>query len=206
MEQEYVHYTEEEKKSKDRRPWDLYKDIIIKNEYDKEVNHHGIVNFYTSVEITDTEDAWVEFKAFFVYGKLDKIELLQYEKQPSRAIYNREWEEKRKLEAKKLWNRMKKILRYIGWRWFWNKMSRYSYKMSNIFSKIQWCDRAPVFSLPYQPKDLNEASRLDEFDQKIVRPWLTRHSRPSSDPPAKPDRGPHAEASQLHLTRKRSNP
>ena len=137
VEQEYVHYTEEEKKSKDRRPWDLYKDIIIKNEYDKEVDHHGIVNFYTSVEITDTEDAWVEFNAFFVYGKLDKIELLQYEKQPSRAIYNREWEEKRKLEAKKLWNRTKKALYYIGWRWFWNKMSRYCYKLSSLFSKIQ---------------------------------------------------------------------
>jgi len=137
VEQEYVHYTEEEKKSKDRRPWDLYKDIIIKNEYDKEVNHHGVIVFYTSVEITDTEDAWVEFKAFFVYGKLDKIELLQYEKQPSRSIYNKEWEEKRKLEAKKTWNRIKKILRYIGWGWFWNKMSRYCYKLSSLFSKIQ---------------------------------------------------------------------
>jgi len=137
VEQEYIHYTEEEKKSKDRRPWDLYKDIIIKNEYDKEVNHHGVIVFYTSVEITDTEDAWVEFKAFFVYGKLDKIELLQYEKQPSKSIYNKEWEEKRKLEAKKLWNRTKKALYYIGWRWFWNKMSRYCYKLSSLFSKIQ---------------------------------------------------------------------
>ncbi len=137
VEQEYIHYTEEEKKSKDRRPWDLYKDIIIKNEYDKEVNHHGVIVFYTSVEITDTEDAWVEFKAFFVYGKLDKIELLQYEKQPSKSIYNKEWEEKRKLEAKKLWNRTKKALYCIGWRWFWNKMSRYCYKLSSLFSKIQ---------------------------------------------------------------------
>ena len=137
VEQEYVHYTEEEKKSKDRRPWDLYKDVIIKNEYDKEVNHHGVIVFYTSVEITDTEDAWVEFKAFFVYGKLDKIELLQYEKQKSISIYNKEWEEKRKIEAKKLWNRTKKALYCIGWRWFWNKMSRYCYKLSRLFAKIQ---------------------------------------------------------------------
>ena len=136
-EREYVHYTEEEKKQKGRNRWDFYKDVKITNEYDKEIPHHGIINFYTSVEITDTEDAWVEFKAFFVYGKLDKIELLQYEKQPSRSIYNKEWEEKRKVEAKKLWNRTKKALYCIGWRWFWNKMSRYCYKLSSLFSKIQ---------------------------------------------------------------------
>jgi len=136
-EREYVHYTEEERKQKGRNRWDLYKDVKITNEYDKEIQHHGVVNFYTSVDYTDEEEYWVEFNAYFIYGKLDRIELFDYNKQKSRIVYNKEWEEKRKIEEKKLWNRTKKILRYIGWRWFWNKMSRYCYKISHIFSKIQ---------------------------------------------------------------------
>ena len=137
VEQEYIHYTEEERKQKGRRSWDLYKDVIIKNEYDKEVQHHGVVNFYTSVDYTDEEEFWVEFNAYFIYGKLDRIELFKCEKQKSRTIYHKEWEEKRKVEEQKLWNRTKKVLRYIGWGWFWNKMSRYCYKISNVFSRIQ---------------------------------------------------------------------
>ena len=137
VEKEYVHYTEEEKKSKDRRPWDFYKDVKITNEYDKEIHHHGIINFYTNVDYTDEEEFWVEFNAYFIYGKLDRIELFKCDKQKSGKVYHKEWEEKRKLEAKKLWNRTKKALYYIGWRWFWNKMSRYCYKLSSLFSKIQ---------------------------------------------------------------------
>ena len=137
-EREYVHYTKEEKKQKNRKPWDFYKDVIIKNEYDKEIQHHGVVNFYTSVDYTDEEEFWVEFNAYFVYGKLDRIELFKCEKQKSRIVYHKEWEEKKKIEEQKLWNRIKKILRYIGWRWFWNKMSRYSYKISRLFGSIQF--------------------------------------------------------------------
>jgi len=137
MEREYVYYTEEEKKQKGRNRWDLYKDVKITNEYDKEIHHHGIINFYTNVDYTDEEEYWVEFNAYFIYGKLDRIELFKCEKQKSRTIYHKEWEEKRKIEEQKLWNRTKKVLRYIGWGWFWNKMSRYCYKLSNLFSKIQ---------------------------------------------------------------------
>jgi len=137
VEQEYVYYTEEEKKQKSRKPWDFYKDVIIKNEYDKEIPHHGVINFYTSVDYTDEEEFWVEFNAYFTHGKLDRMELLKCDKQKSRAVYHKEWEEKRKIEEQKFWNRTKKVLRYIGWRWFWNKMSRYCYKLSSMFSKIQ---------------------------------------------------------------------
>jgi len=137
VEKEYVHYTEEEKKSKDRRPWDFYKDVKITNEYDKEIHHHGIINFYTNVDYTDEEEFWVEFNAYFIYGKLDRIELFKCDKQKSGKVYHKEWEEKRKIEAKKLWNRIKKALYYVGWGWFWNKMSRYCYKLSSLFSKIQ---------------------------------------------------------------------
>ena len=136
-EREYVHYTEEEKKQKGRNRWDLYKDVKITNEYDKEIHHHGIINFYTNVDYTDEEEYWVEFNAFFIYGKLDRIELFDYNKQKSRTVYHKEWEEKRKLEEKKICNKIKKVLRYLGWRWFWNKMSRYCYKASSMFSRLQ---------------------------------------------------------------------
>ena len=137
VEQEYVHYTEEERKQKGRRPWDLYKEVIIKNEYDKEVHHHGVVNFYTGVDYTDEEEFWVEFNAYFIYGKLDRIELLKCEKQKSRTVYHKEWEEQRRIEDSKLGNRVKRLLRYVGWRWFWHKMSRCCYSASSVFASIQ---------------------------------------------------------------------
>ena len=134
---EYVHYTEEEKKSKNRRAWDLYKDVKNAKEYDKDVKHHGVIILYSSVDYTDEEEFWVEFKAFFTHGKLDKMELFKCERQKSRTIYHKEWEDKRKLEDKKIWNRTKRILRYIGWGWFWRKMSKYCYVFSNFFGKLQ---------------------------------------------------------------------
>ena len=136
VEREFVHYTEEEKKQKGRKPWDLYKDVIIKNEYTKEINHHGVINFYGDVSCNAEEDFWVEFNAYFVYGKLDKIELFKCEKQKSRTVYHQEWEEKRKLEEKKLKNRIKEILRRSGWSWLWRKVARVCYRISGVFSKL----------------------------------------------------------------------
>ena len=137
QEREYTHYTEEERKQKGRKPWGLYKNVIIKNEYDEEVSHHGVINFYTNVDYTDNEEFWVEFNAYFIYGKLDRIELFKCDKQKSRAVYHKEWEEKRKLEERKLWNRTKKFLNYFGWAKFWRKVSFLCYKTSQLFSNIQ---------------------------------------------------------------------
>ena len=36
-------------------------------------NYHGILNFYTSFGEHDGLFEWVEFNAYFVYGKIDKI-------------------------------------------------------------------------------------------------------------------------------------
>ena len=136
VDREYIYYTEEERKHK-RNRWDLYKEVIIKGERDEEVNHHGVVNFYGDIDYTEEENFWVEFNAYFVYGKLDKIDLIKCEKQKSRTVYHKEWEEQRKFEDGKLWNRFKRALRYIGWRWFWHKMSKYSYSLSSTFASIQ---------------------------------------------------------------------
>ena len=123
QEREYIEYSEEEKKNKNLRPWNLWKDVVIKNEYDKVVDHHGKINFYTNLEHTEEEDIWVEFIAYFVYGKLDKIELFRYEKTKSNRLHNKECEEQRLKENKKLWNRAKKFLNYLGWSWFWKKVT-----------------------------------------------------------------------------------
>lgn len=138
QEREYIEYTEEEKKNKKRKPWDMFKNVKIINEYDKQINHHGVINFYTNLDYTEEEDIWVEFNAYFVYGKLDRIELFSFQKEKSRKIYNKEWEEKRKLEEKKLWNRTKKVLNRFGWNIFWRKVSKICYKLSSFFASLQY--------------------------------------------------------------------
>jgi len=45
--------------------------------------HHGVINFYTSINFPDQQDSklkdfrWVEFDAYFSYGNLDKIEIVE---------------------------------------------------------------------------------------------------------------------------------
>lgn len=75
IENEYVFYTEEEKKELDIKPWVVYKEVIEKSRQEKPVDYHGVVNFYTVVRRTEEKDQWVEFDAYFIYGKLDKIKL-----------------------------------------------------------------------------------------------------------------------------------
>lgn len=137
VDREYIYYTKEEKKHKHIKPWDLYKEVIIKGERDEEVNHHGVVTFYSDVDYTEEENFWIEFNAYFVYGKLDKINLIKCEKRKSRTVYHKEWDEQRKIEDNKLWNRVKRILRYAGWRWFWHKISKCCYSVSSLFASIQ---------------------------------------------------------------------
>jgi len=77
VENEYVLYTEAEIANIKPKPWNVYKEVIEKNRYDKRVDYHGVITFYTSFEYTEKEDMWVEFAAYFIYGKLDKIELVK---------------------------------------------------------------------------------------------------------------------------------
>jgi hypothetical protein len=137
VEREYIEYSEEEKKNKERRPWDLWKEVLIKGERHEEVNHHGTIIFYAYEEFDDAQDFWLDFKAYFVYGKLDKIELLEFKKQKSHKITNQEIDNKRKQEQKQPWNVFKKYASYIGWRWFWRNASRWCYDLSRVSSGIQ---------------------------------------------------------------------
>ena len=133
VEREYIYYTEEEEKQK-RNKWDLYKDVVEKNRYTKKIEFHGKLTFYEMVEFSDTEDIWVDFNAYFSYGKLDKLELAKTEKLESRKIrMDKFWEE----EKKKTNSFLYKLKKYLGWFWFWNKVSKICYKISKMFSDIQ---------------------------------------------------------------------
>lgn len=137
VEREYIPYTEEEKKSKKIKSWDLWKDVIEKNSYDKKINHHGVLKFYTYDELDADTDYWIEFLAYFVYGKLDKIELVEFKLDKERKIQNKKWEEEYKKQQKHPWNIFKHYASYLGWRWFWKKINNCLYNLSRVFSNLQ---------------------------------------------------------------------
>lgn len=135
VEYEYTYYTEEEKKSKDFKPWNIIKDQKILKQYTKKVDYHGKITFYDILKFSDTEDIWVDFEAYFSYGKLDKISLLKAEKHESRSIRNDEfWKEQEKIKNSFSY----KLKKRTGWFWFWNKVSIVCYKISRLFSSIQY--------------------------------------------------------------------
>jgi hypothetical protein len=132
VEREYIYYTEEEKKQK-RDKWSFYKDVIEKNRYTKKVEYHGKITFYELFDISETEDIWVDFDAYFTYGKLDRIELVKTEKQESRKIrMDKFWEE----QKKKTTSISYRIRKYSGWFWFWDKVGKISYNISRFFGNI----------------------------------------------------------------------
>ena len=137
VEREYVPYSEEEKKSKNHKPWDLWKDVIEKEERDEKIDYHGKLNFYTNGNFSENQDFWVEFNAYFIYGKLDKIELSKFEFSESNKVLNRKWEQEYLQRQKQPWNRFKHYASYLGWKWFWRKVSNVLYFISEKISIIR---------------------------------------------------------------------
>ena len=132
VEREYIYYTEEEKKQK-RSKWDLYKDVIEKNRYTKKVEFHGKITFYNIFDLSDTEDIWLDFDAYFNYGKLDKIELVKVEKHESRKIRMKQWEDEYKERTSSFSYKLKKRSGYF---WCLNKISKICYNISRFFGNI----------------------------------------------------------------------
>ena len=136
VEREYIPYSEEEKK-KNKNRWVIWKDVIDKSSSDVKVDFHGKIRFYAYEDFDDENDFWLEFEAFFVYGKLDKIELKEFRKETSRKITNEETRKFLEKERTHPWNVFKRYAAYIGWRWFWRKVANLFYKLSSVCSKIQ---------------------------------------------------------------------
>ena len=138
IERDYIRYTEEELELLTPKPWNPYKEVVVKNRYMKPIAHHGVINFYNSLKYTATQDIWAEFNAYFIYGKLDKIELSKVDLHNSQEIKIQLWHEAQAAKEKLLWNRVKKYLNYIGWRWFWKRIADCCHKGQNLLSKLQW--------------------------------------------------------------------
>lgn len=136
VEREYIPYSEEEKK-KNKNHFFMWKDVIDKSSSDVKVDYHGKIRFYTYEDFDDENDFWLEFEAFFVYGKLDKIELKEFRKETSRKITNEETTKFLEKEQNHPWNVFRRYAAHIGWKWFWRKVANLFYKLSSVCSKIQ---------------------------------------------------------------------
>lgn len=135
IEYEYTYYTEEEKKQKDHKPWNIVKDQKIVKQETNKVDFHGKITFYETLDFNDQESIWVDFDAYFIYGKLDKLELAKVEKYENRKVKMDEYW--KTYESKQ--NRFSyKLKKYSGWFWVWNKIGRGCYSLSRFFSEINY--------------------------------------------------------------------
>lgn len=87
------------------------------------INHHGEIYFYNFIpDVKGTYDCWVEFKAVFSNGNLDRFELVEFKKTDNAE---RKASEKKFLEeherARKIWYN-KYFLNTRPYRWFSHKV------------------------------------------------------------------------------------
>jgi hypothetical protein len=137
VERKYIYYTEEEKKKLKPKSWDLFKDVIETAKDPKKINYHGTINFYTYEELNKDEDFWLEYEGYFIYGKLDKVEIKKFYIEETRKKSLKEWEESYKKQQQRPWNRFKHYASYIGWRWCWKKISTCLHRLSRGLSNLQ---------------------------------------------------------------------
>ena len=135
IEYEYTYYTEEEKKQKNHKPWNLIKDQKIVKHETKRVDFHGKITFYETLDLNDQESIWVDFDAYFVYGKLDKLELAKVEKYENRKI---KMDEYWKTYESKQNSFCYKLRKYSGWFWLWKKIEKCCYSVSRFFDIIRY--------------------------------------------------------------------
>jgi hypothetical protein len=134
-EYEYTYYTEEEKKQKDHKPWSIVKDQKIVKQETKKVDFHGKVTFYETLDLNDQESIWVDFDAYFIYGKLDKIELAKVEKYENRKIKMDEYWKTYESKQNSLSYKLKK---YSGWFWSWKKVEKFCYSVTRSIDSIRY--------------------------------------------------------------------
>lgn len=144
VEREYVDFTEEEKKTRKKKKefFPIWKDVVEKSRTNKRLDFHGKITFYTYEDLDDKNDFTVDFDAFFVYGKLDKIQLVDFQKYESRKIRNEKWQEKLEIFNKKYNCPTRKIKlflsKYSGWRFFWRKIGTLLYIITKNLNSLQY--------------------------------------------------------------------
>lgn len=137
VEMEYTYFTEEERKklSKEMKWVPFVKESKVVSSKDEPVDFHGTLTFCTYEKFDENHDFWVDFKAYFSYGKLDKIELLEYKK--TEVAERDNWKKLLQARQRRPWNRIKHYLSYIGWRWVWNKVARMLAGAASLLSRVQ---------------------------------------------------------------------
>jgi hypothetical protein len=138
IERDYIPWSEEERKKEKYKPWDLWKEVKILGERWEDQNYHGSILFYAYESFSDTEDFSVDFKAYFTYGNLDKIELLEFKRFKSTKLHNEEIGKLRAQEQKRFWPRFKHYASYLGWSWCWKKIAHALYRVGNSVQNLQY--------------------------------------------------------------------
>lgn len=106
--------------------------------YLEEIFHHGEVYFYDYInDVADKYDCWVEYKAVFTRGVLEKIELFKFEKEDNTERKNREKKYKEKyIRENNIWYN-KYIFHTRPYMWFANKVwYRTCNRIGNFFHTI----------------------------------------------------------------------
>ena len=133
---EHVYFSKEEIKEKKLKPWDFVKESKLISDTSETINFHGKITFGEILDFSEDEDIWVDFEAYFIYGKLDRIDLLKVEKYKSRKKAQKNFFEKIKEEEKTLTHKIKKMVRKLGWNQVWKSISCAFYKISGFFSHL----------------------------------------------------------------------
>ena len=138
IEREYIEWSEEEKRSKDFCSWNIYKDSKEISRHNKKVEYHGIIRFYDYFTLDPENDAWLEFEAYFSYGKLDKIELKEFRKEPSHSLKLEEWQQELQERQKTLSYKTKQLANKFGYKKTMLILARMMNRLASFFTKIQW--------------------------------------------------------------------
>jgi hypothetical protein len=113
-----------------------------KGPYFDKVNFHGEIYFYEFLtNVQDKWDCWVEFKAVFTDGKLQKLELFKFDKTDNAERKARDAEMKEKIEKEqKRWinkyffyTKFYRFLHYKIWINFWDMVERFASKMRCLY-------------------------------------------------------------------------
>lgn len=107
--------------------------------YLEPIYHHGEVYFYDFINDVDNKwDVWVEFKAVFTNGTVDRYELVKFEKKDNeeRKQHEKEWKAKLLAEENKWSN--KYIFHTKPYRWIARQFYRVCYNLGEFFHNLSY--------------------------------------------------------------------
>jgi hypothetical protein len=126
-------YTREEIKNLKLKPWEYVKERELVKQVTEKVDYHGTIRFYSNFKLNEEEEIWLDFEAYFIYGKVDKLVLANTEKWKSNNVdvFNliKEHDELKNTIGYK-------IKKYSGWLAFWKQASKVFSRASHFFSGL----------------------------------------------------------------------